>query len=291
MKISLDKATGGGAILSPERAIATAQVALDRAGGSMSIWQKVTGLVRYAFFAFVCLLLLTASSCWDWLVVPPSPPPTRHATLCLEYARQGVYDAFPLGIDHVGSSFNSAGIDLSIDENTTYRPPYRIPYSDGQYRRLIDYIQLNTARASSTLPNYTRHLFAIESFVSWPDTTIEYTFEFGLTFRHPDMGKEVTSFVCVALINSTFSTANPDEAVSGTTVHELGHNCTTALIDCGDDYGQSHSGGGGCVMMDLAKFAGALRLHCYAADWQYSNEFCESCLTKLADARSQFAEP
>gem|GEM_PF-5570225 len=140
----------------------------------------------------------------------------------------------------------------------------------------------HTERLQSGLPDHDRHLFAAYAFYYPQGDSIEFGTA-GLTaaFESNEFDcTEIISFVCVTVIRTVFSDPNDDEAVSGTTVHELGHMTNTspsAIKDCSDD--QTHADA--CVMMDLTETGGVLEVYCSGIRHDYTNLFCSTCADNL----------
>lgn len=228
-------------------------------------------------------LILTASRCGS------SQPPTNQttddtATVCLEYVRQdgqNGFDAFPLGIEHVQNSFRPAKMKFEVWESPASPEAYGIP---DNYLLIVNYVRNNTVRSAPSKPSYQRHLLAVAEFMAWPDTDVVEDWILGMNYTGGNMGSERAAFVCVAVFGWKFSYGNQDEAVSGTTVHELGHNMSDDIHDC--CYAEPNAHAGSCAVMDLFESGGTLWRHCYAMDHPYTNQFCEWCVNKLKAVKS-----
>ncbi len=266
------------------------QFAGEKRGMTIRRRQVAVNSVHVAMLLAAAYFLLTAPSCWTpW--IPPSTPANNSPSLKFDYVRQGNLDAIPLGLDHVRSSFSQPGIQLAVYVDTVHNPPVqRIRYRTyDYYEELLAYIEDNTFRSDGKAID-PRHLMAIRSFCS-PDTpAVDYDWELGITHIDSDLPGEVTSFVCVYLIDSLFANLSFSyiaQAVSGTTVHELGHNATdNALRGCTVP-GHVEK----CVMMDLKQSFNRLSLSCWHQDYEYSNLFCVACTDSLKERVKKIAQP
>ncbi len=244
----------------------------------MSFGQKVKGLAHGAVLASACFLMLAVWGCTT--KTPPQNPPvdSNKTSLAFEYIRQGTLNAFPLGVSHVNSSFDAAGIKIEpIDSDSN--PPLAIIRQNDQI--IYDYMWHHTERSSQVEPELDKHLFAAYAFYPPQGDTVDRT-TLGLTYYFV-IGAECTetvSLVAVTVIRDRISDSNENEAVSGTTVHELGHltNMTeSGITDC--SHGQTHQGA--CAMMDITETGGVLERQCNVDRYNYTNLFCSSCTSSL----------
>jgi hypothetical protein len=258
----------------------------------MTIGQKGIALAHSAVFVSVCLLMLTSIGCPgdDTSQPPVIPPADRSVTLCFEYGSQTGYDAFPLGKEHVRLSYYPANVSLSIYDNGMYVSPGGLLNEDFEIAR---YVRDHTIRGQdSSQFMYKRHLLSIQHLL-YTYQGVQYvdSIHMGMTNWGGSLGQEIVSFVCVQAIIDRFNYYNKNEAISGTTVHELYHNATFDRVACNYYTPNPHSPGGGCVMMDLAESAGSLLRWCYNTSFDYTSDFCELCRNKLKGAKSSFGEP
>jgi hypothetical protein len=253
----------------------------------MTIGQKVIGLGRCVVFVSVCLSMLTGCT-----QSPVSQPADSKKPFVLEYVSQETaYNAFPLDTSHANSSFLPAGMDLKIWMNPNHPGFYRIPLDLDNGTNLMNYMIAVTQRPPELL--YESHVIAIMWFMQWPDTFSNDLGRAGFTtsFSVGNDGLETVSFVCVGLLNAGLP-GSPylAEAISSTTVHELGHNATSfstagsTIKDCTSDPPQEHSGN--CVMMGAAVVDGELRNVCGAFSYPHTNLFCSSCIELLKEVLS-----
>jgi hypothetical protein len=212
------------------------------------------------------------TTAWHYLAVGGDSCATWR-TFAFDYYRQGHLEAFPKGLSYVQQSYDAGRISLSMYTVADTLPFERITIHDPNHPEddVLDYMVNHV----NTSLGFGDHLFAIRGLQYASGQVLA---AYGIT-AYNDNGDEPT-VICVTRIVANFYSPDSLEAVSSTSIHELGH-LIGRLTDACQEAPDSHVVGQ-CVMEDIAYYNG-LKLYCDSPDqyWPYTNTFCDSCVRRL----------